>query len=391
MVNYYSADYIFPVTSTPIKNGVVAIDGDGVVTEIYTAIAAERLGLDIERMQGIIVPGFVNSHCHLELSHLRGRFKREQGLLNFIQQVIANREATTDEIVQAMQQADEEMYKNGIVAVGDISNQSVSKLVKKDSRLFYHTYIETLCFKPDDAKEVFRNAIEIKEKFGELSTSIVPHAPYSVCKELFRFIVHFCKTDQNPISIHNQETEEENKLYRYKTGEFISLYEKLGISLDFFRPQARNSLQSIAPLLPPEQRILLVHNIYTNLKDIYFLKRLDKDITWCFCPNANLYIGGRLPKVELFIREGFDITVGTDSLASNDALCILSELKTLHQHFPSLKFADTIAWATLNGARFLKIDDTIGSIEKGKKPGLNLITRTDGMELTAESEVQKLV
>jgi cytosine/adenosine deaminase-related metal-dependent hydrolase len=136
---------------------------------------------------------------------------------------------------------------------------------------------------------------------------------------------------------------------------------------------------------------MLVHNTYTSLKDIYFILRSGRAVTWCFCPNANLYIENRLPKIEMFQYHDFNITLGTDSLASNKNLCILSELKTLHSNFSSLALTDTIKWATINGAKFLGIDDKFGSIEKGKKPGLNLITNVNGLKLTPESEVQKLV
>jgi cytosine/adenosine deaminase-related metal-dependent hydrolase len=192
-------------------------------------------------------------------------------------------------------------------------------------------------------------------------------------------------------SIHNQETEEENKLYRYKTGLFLDFYESLGMNIDYFKPQARNSLQSVIPLLPKGQKILLVHNTYTSLKDVYFVRRFGRDVTWCFCPNANLYIENKLPKMDMFLPHDFNMTLGTDSLASNDKLSILSELVTLNKHFPAIPLTTTIKWATLNGAKYLGIDQDFGSIERGKKPGLNLITETVGVKLSDRSQVRRLI
>jgi len=134
-----------------------------------------------------------------------------------------------------------------------------------------------------------------------------------------------------------------------------------------------------------------VHNTYTSLKDIYFIRRFGREISWCFCPNANLYIEGRLPKIDLFLAHDFNITLGTDSLASNDGLSILEELKTLHRLQPNLSLLRTIHWATLNGAKFLGIDDKFGSIEPGKQPGLNLIQDTDNLKLTERSKVKRLI
>lgn len=391
MINYYSANYVLPVTSDPLENGTVAVNDDGTIINLYPENSPELVDKSIQKHDGIIVPGFVNSHCHLELSHLHQKIPEREGLIPFIKKVISQRTSSFEDIEAAMQKADAEMWENGIVAVGDISNKADSKSTKQNSAIYYYTFVELLCFNPDKAKDVFKEGVDMVAKFSPLHASIVPHSPYSVCKELLRFIWKFCGESGNPVTMHNQESEDENKLYRYKTGELLDFYNFLSIDIDFFKPQARNSVQTIIPLISQQQRTMLVHNTYTSLKDIYFVLRSGRQVTWCFCPNANLYIEGRLPKVELFLSHNFNLTLGTDSLASNKALCILSELKTLHLNFPSLNLPETINWATINGARFLGIDATFGSIEKAKKPGLNLITEVDGLKLTANSKVKKLV
>ena len=391
MVNFYSADFILPATSEPIPNGTVGVGPDGVVTGVYPEDNIELEGVTIERHKGIIVPGFVNSHCHLELSHLHEQIPEKQGLISFIKNVISLRKSIPRSTKKAMEEADRQMWDNGIVAVADVANSIDSKEVKESSSIYYYTFVELISFEPDRAKEAFKSGLDLLQEFSPLHASIVPHAPYSTSKELFRFIGKFCGESGSPLTIHNQESEDENKLYRYKTGDFLKFYSELGINIDFFKPQARNSIQSIIPLIPVQQKTMLVHNTYTSLKDIYFILRSGRAVTWCFCPNANLYIENRLPKVEMFQYHDFNITLGTDSLASNKQLCILSELKTLHKNFPALSLTETISWATINGAKFLGIDDKFGSIEKGKAPGLNLITQTNGLKISAESKVQKLI
>ena len=391
MVNFYSADFILPATSEPIPNGTVGVGPDGVITGVYPEDNIELEGVTIERHKGIIVPGFVNSHCHLELSHLHEQIPEKQGLISFIKNVISLRKSIPRSTKKAMEEADRQMWDNGIVAVADVVNSIDSKEVKESSSIYYYTFVELISFEPDRAKDAFKGGLDLLQEFSPLHASIVPHAPYSTSKELFRFIGKFCGESGSPLTIHNQESEDENKLYRYKTGDFLKFYSELGINIDFFKPQARNSIQSIIPLIPVQQKTMLVHNTYTSLKDIYFILRSGRAVTWCFCPNANLYIENRLPKVEMFQYHDFNITLGTDSLASNKQLCILSELKTLHKNFPALSLTETISWATINGAKFLGIDDKFGSIEKGKAPGLNLITQTNGLKISAESKVQKLI
>ncbi|PTQ95824.1 cytosine/adenosine deaminase-related metal-dependent hydrolase [Mucilaginibacter yixingensis] len=386
----FRADYVFPVCADPVKNGIVTVDDFGKIVAISDQ-PSDHHNPNAEHLHGIICPGFVNTHCHLELSHMQGKVERGTGLVNFIKNLQALRNSEPREIEAAAAAADAAMYQQGIVAVGDISNSTITAPIKAQSKLYYHTFVEVFSFTPARADAAFQSALEIVEYFRPLPASITPHAPYSVSKELFRMIKNY--TDQHPnlISMHNQECDDENKFFRYKLGEFVSLYEHFGINIDFFKPQARNSIQSVLPLLSNKQPVLLVHNTCTNLKDIYFIKRFDRKINWCFCPNANLYIEGKLPKVDLFADQGFNITLGTDSLASNHTLSILDEMLVLQSNFPKLDLSRLLEWGTLNGAQFLGIDNKYGSIQAGKTPGLNLITGLDGLRLTGNSQVKRLV
>lgn len=393
MIKHYSADYILPVSSPPLQNGIVSVTDSGAIAGIYDENSPEVKKFEIERLQGLITPGFVNAHCHIELSHLEKKVDRNLGLIPFLELMIGFRQMDFEgDVGKAMEKADADMYRRGIVAVGDVCNSGISKQVKKASPLFYHTFVEVICFAPDDVKEVFRQHAQIADEFADdgQQVSLSPHSPYSVCKDLFRYLNKYCQENGRLISIHNQESEEENKFYRYKKGGFVDFYKRLQRDIGFFKPQARNSIQSILPLFLPTQRILLVHNTYTSLKDLYFVRRFGHDIFWCFCPNANLYIEGRLPKIEMFLFNDFNITLGTDSLASNDSLCMLSELKTLAKHYPAIPLTTTLAWATLNGARLFNLTEQFGTLEVGKKPGINLISNTNGLMLTADSEVRKL-
>jgi cytosine/adenosine deaminase-related metal-dependent hydrolase len=387
----FRADYVFPVCADPIKNGIVTVDDAGKVISVTSDRTPANANIPIEELNGIIVPGFINTHCHTELSHMKGKITAGGGLISFIKDILAFRVAEQGDIIAAAEAADQEMYDNGIVAVGDISNHSLTAPIKAKSKLYYHTFVEILGFLPDKANELFETALVTAQQFKPQPTSITAHAPYSVSKELFKLIKNHSDSGDNLLSIHNQECEDENKFYRYKLGGFIDLYKHMGLDIGYFRPQARNSLQSIIPLLTNKQRILLVHNTCTNLKDIYFIKRFDRKINWCFCPNANLYIEKRLPKIELFVNQGLNITLGTDSLASNSKLCILSEMRTIQEGFPNLGIETLLQWATINGAEFLGIDDQKGTIEAGKTPGLNLLTDLDGFKLTPATKVKKLI
>lgn len=392
----YTADYILTSQTEPIKNGSIVVDDKGKIIKIIdpqnnSSKDDDFADLSSEKLSGIICPGFINTHCHLELSHLKGKIPAGEGLIAFIKNVQQHRKVDESEVLEAAAKADEEMFQNGIVAVGDISNSAITASIKTKSKLYYHNFVEVFGFDPKNADAVFNQAISVRDQFKPMAATITPHAPYSVSKELFKLIKKEAEENDSILTIHNQESDEENKLYRYKQGSFLEFYNGLGLDIEFFKPQARNSLQSIVPLLSNRQSVLMVHNTFTSMKDVYFTRRFDKKINWCFCPEANLYIENSLPKVNIFTHHGFNITLGTDSLASNSGLCILKEMRVLQQHFPELSLECLVEWATLNGARFLGIEDEKGTIEVGKTPGLNLLTGLNKLKITPETKVRRLI
>lgn len=391
MIRYLSADYVFPVHSSPLKDGVVAINEANEIVALFSANHPAIPDLRIEKYEGFLTPGFINAHCHLELSHLHKRIPQGTKLIPFLQKVMNLSKSSDQEIEKMMEWADGQMYAAGIVAVGDISNTLHSKTIKLNSKIHYHTFVEVLGFEPEKAEFIFGQAKKLSEHFQPLESSITPHSPYSVSFNLFQRIKSYSDTHKNLISIHNQESIEENTFFQYKAGGFVDFYKELGKDIDHFKAKSRNSLQTIASLLPDNQKVLFVHNTYSTHKDISTVLRNGINAVWCFCPNANLYIEGRLPRINTFVLYKSPIVLGTDSLASNHKLCILSEMQTIVKHFSEIDFHLMLQWACLNGAKYLGIESKYGSFELGKKPGINLINNTEGMNITENSTVTKIV
>lgn len=386
-MKYYAADIVFPVTGPAIKKGIVAMDDHGTIKGIYNQ--GEVDDSKVEFLKGALIPGFVNAHCHLELSHMEGVVPQHTGLPQFLMKVMTERGAKDKAVDEAMKAADKAMYENGIQAVGDHANSSLSAKVKENSPMLYHTFVEVMALSNDDVEARIDQAKEIEFHFDYKRSSITPHAPYSCSKTLFKTFKKAVGED-NIISIHNQESDEENKLFRYNKGEFLDFYEKMKLSVDGFRAQARNSLQSFLPYIPTKNKLILVHNTYTSIKDLDFVDRMGRKVYFCLCPKANLYIENKLPKVENFLLGGHEIVIGTDSLASNTSLDILDELKVLHAEYPHLDFNETIRWATINGAKALNIDHELGSLEEGKKPGLVLLEGMESFKLDQKIKVKRI-
>ena len=353
---------------------VLITNRQGVIADIVTEADA---GDDIEYLEGILTPGFINCHCHLELSHMKGVIAPGCGLVNFIQKVVAERAVADELIMAAIDEAEKEMLRNGIVAVGDICNNAITVPQKVKGNLAYHNFIEVTGFIPAAAGKRFQLMLDVFREFEKRlpANSITPHAPYSVSPQLFTMINE--TAGNRLLSIHNQEIADENDLFEKGTGDFLGMYDMMGIDISFFRPTGQSSLQTWLPHFNRKQTIILVHNVATSERDVEFASQYVSgpciQLYYCLCPNANLYISNKLPRLPLFSALHEQMVLGTDSLASNQQLSILSEMNTLLRYFPALKQETLLKWATSNGAKALGIDNRFGSFEKGKQPGIVLI------------------
>ncbi|MCB0400866.1 MAG: amidohydrolase family protein [Flavobacteriales bacterium] len=383
-----TADYIFPGNGSPIRNGIVVVGDDGRIEALIDPAKESKPGGEILKYRGIICPGFVNTHCHLELSYLKGKIAENTQLHGFVEELMAIRDQVSEQKRwSAIQLAEQEMIRNGIVAVGDISNGNTSFYQKEKNHLKYHTFIEVFGLEEDKAGQIIERARELKNSyFRSTRISLTPHAPYSMSEKLFNLV---CLEPNDIFTIHNQETDGENELFRNKEGKLYNQLLKFSDAIKDWQPTGTNSLPSYLNRFPKNKRILLVHNIYTSKEDLVHARLFSDQIYWCFCPNANQYIEGRQPDYSLFTSE--KCTIGTDSLASNWGLSMLDELKTITEKNKFIPLEKLIRWATFNGAEFLGFDE-LGSIEPGKIPGLNLIEDVDleNMTLLKSSKVRPL-
>jgi cytosine/adenosine deaminase-related metal-dependent hydrolase len=371
MYQKFQASQVF--TGTQMLDGadqVLITKADGTVEAI---VSVSEAGDDVQQLNGILSPGFVNAHCHLELSHMKGMIPAHTGLQEFVKQIVALRQVAPEAIQEAIVAAESEMIANGIVAVGDISNTLDTLNQKAKHHLAYYSFVELYDLDPTRAEDKIIEGLEMQKQFQEncVRASLVPHAPYSVTNNLWNLLsAHF---GIHTISIHNQETIDENEFFKTKSGSFLGMYERTKVNLDFFEATGKSSLQSILPIFKKVHHGILVHNSFTSADDIQAVHAAMYNAFWCLCPNANQYIEQTMPPIELLRSEKANIVIGTDSYASNWSLNILDELKTIQHHHPQISLGEMLGWATLNGAKALQMDKHLGSFEKGKKPGVVLI------------------
>ena len=351
-------------------NRVVVTTKDGNIVDI---IPASEAGEDIQELDGLLCPGFINAHCHLELSHLKDAIPTETGLSEFVKQIVPKRAAAQKVIEAAIEAAENEMYNNGIVAVGDICNTADTIAAKTKGKIAYYNFVEIYGLDPLLATQKMNEGLLLQAQYeaANLKAVVIPHAPYSVPAALLKLLAK--KYGSNTVSIHNQETKAENDFFEKKIGSFVDMYARVGFYLYFFTPTKTTSLQSVLPYLKDAAKTIWVHNSFTTESDIKAVQAANTDAYWCLCPNANQYIENTMPPVQLLREQNANIVIGTDSYASNWSLNMLDELKKIQAHNSQIPLAEMLTWITSNGARALQMEGKLGSIEIGKKPGLVLI------------------
>ena len=391
-MRYFSSQYIFTNSGLPLKRGIICTRDDGTIISIEDSGGELSEKHSVEFHNGIIVPGFVNCHCHLELSYLKNEIPPGSGLAPFLMSVNSIRNSLNKDINKAIEEADNVMFREGIVLCADICNNVSTFVLKKKSRIKYINLLEIFGVDSSKAEKRMNEILDVAKtaKEMELPYWIVPHSVYSVSLPLFRLIKSHAS--ENIISsIHFMESGDEKILLENRSGSLMDNYKK------FLAPfneldLANDHITAVTEEISSSGNLILIHNTYVQRSHIKQLKER-ASLYWCLCPKSNLHIEHKMPPVDLLAEEGCSIVIGTDSLSSNSTLSILEELKTIQLYFPSFSLSTLIGWATINGANALGEEAYLGSIEPGKRPGLILLNNADllNLKLLPETTVTRLI
>jgi len=388
----FAAQYIVTNSGPPLKRAVITTEDDGTIVSIEKTSGDLKEIHSTEFYNGIIIPGFVNCHCHLELSHMKDYSSKGKGLGDFIEQIRSTRDYNKESVYSSTSSADNYMYKEGIVLCADVCNTSDSFDIKKQSRIRYINLLEVFGLDPEKAGRRMDDIIKVAEtaKEMDLPYSLVPHSAYSMSLTLFRLLRN--ESLNNKItSIHFMESAGEEAFLKNQTGSLMSSYKRSGLIPSKLEIPGSHT-DVVLNEITKSGNLILIHNTFVDRKTIRMVKERE-NLFWCLCPNSNIYIENQIPPLNLLMEEGCEIVIGTDSLASNINLSILDELKTLQFNFPEIPIEDLVFWATINGAKALGEEEQYGSIEPGKKPGLLLLQNVDlqNMKLLHDSFATRLI
>ena len=388
-----AAQYVYTLEcEEPIMNGFVEFDEDG------TIVRTGQCGDGEQVMEGVLVPGFVNAHCHLELSHLHKKFRKGTGMAGFIEQINALRDWASDDVkTELVREWMDKLWKDGVSAVADISNDASSFPVKQSSPIYTRTFLEVFGTEPEDCEGVMdsvRKLQNISEEYG-IDAAPTPHSCYTMSPQLLSASSE-AGLESGFLSYHSQESQEEEDLLISGTGAMAENRRRAGMSTPPVTGESSlkyfiDRLADVKPA-PHKEHVLLVHNVTLKQDDIDVAKKALENVYWAICPLSNIFIHNALPPVQLMRENGLKVCLGTDSLSSNDDLDMMAELICLHENFPDVPMAELFRWASLNGAEFLGKENVLGSFAEGRRPGIVLVSGLDDEgNITGTSRSERII
>jgi len=387
---FLRAKYLLPDSNKLIENGAVFIDKNQIVDiGSYPSINYGKSEKVYDFGEAVILPGFVNAHTHLELTNIHGQVKRTENLPDWLMQLMKIRDWNERIVERATSAGIAVSLAGGASTVADITNSGWSVKILKRSPIRKLVFYEAIGFKLRRLLMLIVIARLLAKLYSiradKLFTfGISPHAPYSVSADLYRTCRNIARFGKFHLCTHLAETESEHELLMSGTGAFRDMLNNLGITVDDWQPPRQTPVEYIHSLGILDNSPLLAHCNYLRESDIQLLQASNASVV--FCPRSHNYFYHRNHPFEKLMQAGVNVALGTDSLASNDSLSMLDELKFLHKSQNHISPETLLSMATLNGAKALKLYGHIGALQPGWQADIIAVR----IETIADSRVHEM-
>ncbi|MGH7293549.1 MAG: amidohydrolase family protein [Polyangiaceae bacterium] len=371
------ADAIVTGDAEVLRDAAVVLDPAGAVIDVGPApeVLPRHAGAPVERVRGVLLPGLVNAHTHLELSALRGQVPGGAGFVPWVEQLIGTRvEARPEEDLDAVARAVTELDEAGTIAVGEVTNSlvAVRSLARRGmvGSVFHEVFgveKEALVRRVEALPRVVEEAVGPWPS-PDLAYVPTPHTVYTTHRDVVRRLVRDARERGQRASVHLSEHAAERRFLEHGDGPVADWYAtRLRLRRDLLEWPGQSPVAFADELGVLGPHVIAVHLTDARPAELELVARRSSPVV--LCPRSNLFIDTRLPPLLAILAAGIAPALGTDSLASNASLDVLAEAKALADRFPSVSPASLLRMATWNGAMALGRPD-LGRIARGARPGL---------------------
>lgn len=356
-----------------IENGAVAVKGDRIhrVGDVRDVGTLADIDTTVDLGDAVILPGFINAHTHLDLTNLHDRIKPTTNFTHWVFQLIGARIRWKDaDYVSSIENGARLCIESGTTTVADIAHTGHAFSVLKQSMLRKVVYKEVIGLDPIHARDLAeksRQELSAALNDGLMDVGLSPHAPYSVSRELYQALAQFAREEGLPVCTHIAETQDEIEFLAKGTGNFPAMLRQLRAMPDNWQPPGLAPIRFLKETELLKSKPLLIHCNYVSDEEIALIKSSGASVA--FCPRSHRFFGHTDHPVQKLLNAGINVGLGTDSLASNDSLSILDELKYLSSHYP-IPSGTLLAMSTINGAKALGLESRVGQIKEGLKADL---------------------
>jgi cytosine/adenosine deaminase-related metal-dependent hydrolase len=366
----YRARFILPMDGPPIPWGALRMAG-GRIAELGTRETL-RAGPGEEVREfpdGVIMPGFVNAHCHLELGMARGMLPRGEAFPMWVSRLRKALEGSqAEQYRQAARLGALECLKNGITTVVDVGNSGEAARALAELPIRSFPYLELIGLDPalaaDRLAEGGRWLSGLPEPGGRFRPGVACHAPYSCSPELLRFVAGADGLREGPFTLHLAESAEEDAMFREGRGALLDLCRRFFPALDWPRGRDREgAVRYLSRVGGLPAGSLLAHCNLADAGEARILAATGSSVV--HCPRSRAFFGHPGFPYAALREAGVNICLGTDSLASNETLNMFDEMSEFRKAHPEVPARDILAMATRNGAAALALGGELGIIRPG--------------------------
>jgi cytosine/adenosine deaminase-related metal-dependent hydrolase len=377
----HRAKYVLAEADLLLQDATVHVSDPGRISRVEpwhgppTTLEAEI----VDWGSAVLIPGLVNAHTHLELTCLHGQITRFASFFDWISQLIERRRQwTLKDYIESTRRGAQMCLSSGTSLVGDVSASGVSWEALKPLSLRKVVFEETLSFLPESANQSLAS-LQARLKRGRrdklLRIGVSPHAPYSVSPELYRAVAGLAREKELPLATHLAETREELEFLRSGTGPIKTFLKSVTAWPENWTPPALDPVTYLEQSGVLESPVLLIHCNYLDSDSMRKILRSRSSVV--YCPRSHSFFGHKDHPVHELLDLGVNVALGTDSLASNDSLSVLDEMRFLFGSRKDLKAEEIFRMATLNGAAALGFGSTLGRLRRGYWADMTILRLAD--------------